>query len=115
MPLEGKSQAVQSLPRVDGGNSVSCRHRLRPNRSQTNCRTPFQLGKGLLEDLNAHLESQGLGLGEGTIVDASIIEAPSPTRNRAGDWGPDMHQTRRGNRWHFGRKGHIGVWTRRRA
>ena len=43
-----------------------------------------QLGKGLLEEINAYLESQGLGLREGTIVDASIIEAPSSTKNRAG-------------------------------
>ena len=42
-----------------------------------------ELGKGLLEEINAHLESQGLRLREGTIVDASIIEAPSSTKNRS--------------------------------
>ena len=68
-----------------------------------------QLGQGLLEDINAHLESQGLKIREGTIVDATIIEAPSSTKNRAGERNPEMHQTRKGNQWHFGMKAHIGV------
>ena len=62
-----------------------------------------ELGKGLLDEINAHLESQGLRLREGTIVDASIIEAPSSTKNRAGERDPEMHQTKKGNQWHFGR------------
>ena len=68
-----------------------------------------QLGQGLLEEINAHLESQGLRLREGTIVDASIIEAPSSTKNRCGKRDPEMHQTKKGNQWHFGMKAHIGV------
>ena len=68
-----------------------------------------QLGKGLFEEINAHLESQGLRLREGNIVDASIIEAPSSTKNRSGERDPDMHQTKKGNKWHFGMKLHIGV------
>ena len=67
------------------------------------------LGQGLLEEINAHLESQGLKLREGTIVDASIIEAPSSTKNRAGERDPEMRQTKKGNQWHFGMKAHIGV------
>ena len=67
------------------------------------------LGQGLLEEINAHLESQGLRLKEGTIVDASIIEAPSSTKNRTGERDPEMHQTKKGNQWHFGMKVHIGV------
>ena len=67
------------------------------------------LGKGLLEEINADLESQGLRLKEGTIVDASIIEAPSSTKNRSGERDLDMHQTKKGNQWHFGMKVHIGV------
>ena len=67
------------------------------------------LGQGLLEEINAHLESQGLKLREGTIVDATIIEAPSSTKNRAGERDPEMHQTKKGNQWHFGMKAHIGV------
>ena len=68
-----------------------------------------QLGKGLLEEINAHPESQGLRLREGTIVDAGIIEAPSSTKNLAGERDPEMHQTKKGNQWHFGMKAHIGV------
>ena len=68
-----------------------------------------QLGLGLLEEINAHLESQGLRLREGTIVDASIIEAPSSTKNRCGKRDPQMHQTKKGNQWYFGMKAHIGV------
>ena len=67
------------------------------------------LGQGLLEEISAHLESQGLKLREGTIVDASIIKAPSSTKNRAGERDPEMHQTKKGNQWHFGMKLHIGV------
>ena len=67
------------------------------------------LGQGLLQEINAHLESQGLKLREGTIVDATIIEAPSSTKNRAGERDPEMHQTKKGNQWHFGMKAHIGV------
>ena len=68
-----------------------------------------QLGEGLMKEINGHLESQGLRLQEGTIVDASIIEAPSSTKNREGERDPEMHQTKKGNQWHFGMKMHIGV------
>ena len=67
------------------------------------------LGQGLFEEINAHLESQGLWLREGTIVGATIIEAPSSTKNRARERDPEMRQTRKGNKWHFGMKVHIGV------
>ena len=67
------------------------------------------LGKSLFEEINRHLEPQGLRLREGTIVHASIIEAPSSTKNRAGERDPEMHHTKKGNQWHFGMKLHIGV------
>ena len=67
------------------------------------------LGPGLLEEINARLESQGLKLREGTIVDAAIIEAPPSTKNRSGERDPEMNQTRKGKQWHFGMKAHIGV------
>lgn len=67
------------------------------------------LGSGLFEEINRHLESQGLRLREGTIVDASIIEAPSSPKNRAGQRDPEMRQTKKGNQWHFGMKVHIGA------
>ena len=67
------------------------------------------LGQGLFEEINAHLESQGLRLREGTTLDARIIEAPSSTKDRSGERNPEMHQTKMGNQWHFGMKAHIGV------
>ena len=68
-----------------------------------------ELGSGLFEEINRYLESKGLRLQEGTIVDASIIAAPSSTKNRAKERDPEMHQTKKGNEWHFGMKVHIGV------
>ena len=68
-----------------------------------------RLGQGLMEEINRHLAIQGLRLREGTIVDASIIEAPSSTKNGAGERDPQMRQTKKGNEWHFGMKVHIGV------
>ena len=69
----------------------------------------YKLGQGLLDEINAHLGSHGLKLGEGTIVDATITPAPSSTKNRAGERDPEMHQTKKGNQWRFGMKAHIGV------
>ena len=68
-----------------------------------------ELGQGLFEEINRHLEAQGLRLREGTIVDASIIEAPSSTKNRGGARDPEMHQAKKGNERHFGMKLRIGV------
>ena len=67
------------------------------------------LGTKLFETINAHLAKRGLRLREGTIVDASIIEAPSSTKNRRRARDPEMHQTKKGNEWRFGMKLHIGV------
>ena len=67
------------------------------------------LGEVLFAELNAHLGSQGHRLKRGTIVDASIIEAPSSTKNQAGKRDPEMHQTKKGKQWYFGMKAHIGV------
>ena len=55
-----------------------------------------QLGQGLFAEIHRHLEDQGLRLREGTIVDATIIEAPSSTKNRTGQRDPEMHQVKKG-------------------
>ena len=67
------------------------------------------LGLGLFQEINAHLESQGLRVWEGTIVDATIIEASSSTKNRSGMRDPEKHQVKKGNQYHFGMKPHIGM------
>jgi len=67
------------------------------------------LGKKLFKEINAHLDDQGLILKEGSIVDASIIAAPTSTKNKARERDPEMHQTKKGNEWHFGMKMHIGT------
>jgi IS5 family transposase len=59
-----------------------------------------------------HLKSQGLKVGTGTIVDATLISAPTSTKNKARRRDPEMHQTKKGNQWHFGMKAHIGVDSR---
>ena len=67
------------------------------------------LGRALFEEINAHLASRGYRLRAGTIVDASIVSAPSSTRNRAGKRDPEMRQTKKGKEWFFGMKAHVGV------
>jgi IS5 family transposase len=67
------------------------------------------LTRALFEEINAHLAEQGLLMRAGTIVDATIIAAPSSTKNRDQTRDADMHQTKKGNQWYFGMKAHIGV------
>jgi len=68
-----------------------------------------QLTPRIFAAINAHLTQQGLLLKEGSVVDATIIEAPSSTKNRDGRRDPKMHQARKGQTWHFGLKVHIGT------
>ena len=63
----------------------------------------------LLATINATLAQKGLMLKTGTVVDATLIAAPSSTKNKDGKRDPEMHQTKKGNQWHFGMKAHIGV------
>jgi IS5 family transposase len=68
-----------------------------------------QLGAALFAKVGEVLQSQGMKVGKGTIVDATIIAAPSSTKNAKRERDPEMHQTRKGQQWHFGMKLHIGV------
>ncbi len=63
----------------------------------------------MLDAVNVHLEAKGIKIATGTIVDATIIHAPSSTKNSTGERDPEMHQTKKGNQWYFGLKAHIGV------
>ncbi len=67
------------------------------------------LGRAIFQEINGWLTDAGIILKEGTLVDATIIEAPTSTKNNARQRDPDMHQTKKGNQWHFGMKAHIGV------
>ncbi len=67
------------------------------------------LGKRLFAAVGGHLQAKGLKVSRGTIVDATIISAPSSTKNACGKRDPEMHQVKKGNQWYFGMKAHVGV------
>ena len=68
-----------------------------------------ELSPRILQIINDKLSAQGLMLKSGTVVDATLIAAPSSTKNKDGKRDPEMHQVKKGNQWHFGMKAHIGV------
>lgn len=68
-----------------------------------------KLTEAMFKEINAHLGERGLLMREGTLVDATIIAAPPSTKNKDNARDPEMHQTKKGNQWHFGMKAHIGV------
>jgi len=67
------------------------------------------LAAQMLATVNAVLQERGLMLRSGTVVDATLISAPSSTKNRTGERDPEMRQTKKGNNWYFGMKAHIGA------
>ncbi|WP_442935579.1 IS5 family transposase [Nitratireductor sp. CH_MIT9313-5] len=67
------------------------------------------LTQAIFADVNAHLSDKGITLRSGTLVDATIIDAPSSTKNKAKARAPEMSSTKKGNDWYFGMKAHIGV------
>ena len=69
----------------------------------------YGLTEAIFADVNAHLAAKGITLRSGTLVDATIIDAPSSTKNKAGVRDPEMSSTKKGNTWYFGMKAHIGV------
>jgi IS5 family transposase len=101
------SQALQRFARIDlsaegvpdATTLLNFRHLLETH----------DLCKGLFTAINADLAVRGLLLREGTLVDATLIAAPSSTKNAKRERDPEMHQTRKGNQWYFGMKAHIGA------
>lgn len=101
------SHALQSFARIDlaaegvpdATTLLKFRHLLETH----------DLCKGLFGAINADLAARGLLLREGTLVDATLIAAPSSTKNQAKQRDPEMHQTRKGNQWYFGMKAHLGA------
>ncbi len=86
-------------PRPDETTILNFRHLLEQH----------ALGAVLLAEISQHLATRGMRLREGTIVDATIIDAPASTKNYAQQRDPEMHQVKKGNQWYFGMKAHIGV------
>lgn len=87
----------QSVP--DATTLMGFRHLLEAN----------GLPQAMLVEVNAMLIERGLLMSKGTLVDATLIAAPSSTKNQEHARDPEMHQTKKGNAWHFGLKAHIGV------
>ena len=82
-------------PRPDETTILNFRHLLEQH----------DLGAALLAEVTQHLAARGVRLREGTIVDATIIDAPASTQNRTQQRDPEMHQVKKGNQWYFGMKG----------
>jgi transposase, IS5 family len=93
----GIDLSVESVP--DATTLLGFRHLLEAH----------DLTQGLLREVTAHLGERELLLKEGTLVDATIIAAPPSTKNAEKARDPEMHQTKKGNEWHFGMKAHIGT------
>ena len=68
-----------------------------------------ELTRAIFEAVNAYLRERGILLREGTLVDATLIDAPSSTKNKQGARDPEMTSTKKGNAWYFGMKAHVGV------
>ena len=97
--LRTSARLSLSEPIPDETTILNFRHLLEEN----------DLAEDILKLVNAHLARKGLLLKRGSIVDATIIAAPSSTKNAEGKRDPDMHQTKKGEQWYFGMKAHIGV------
>ena len=99
-PLYREFARLDEFSRMpDESTILRFRHRLEKHK----------LADGILATVNALLSSQGLMLKEGSAVDATLIAAPSSTKNKQGKRDPKMHASKKGNQWHFGMKAHIGV------
>ncbi len=93
----GIDLSFQSVP--DATTLMGFRHLLEAN----------DLTKAMLVEVNVMLMERGLLMTKGTLVDATLIAAPSSTKNKEHGRDPEMHQAKKGNQWYFGMKAHIGV------
>jgi IS5 family transposase len=104
------SQAMRGFVGIDLGRepvpdeTTACRFR--------HLLEQHDLGRRLFDEVQRHLTTKGLKIATGTIVDATIINAPSSTKNAKKARDPEMHQTKKGNQWYFGMKAHLGVDSR---
>jgi IS5 family transposase len=97
MRLFAKLSLDQAIP--DRTTIMNFRHLLEQHR----------LARQLFDAVNQWLSDTGIMMKQGTLVDATLIEAPCSTKNKRGERDGEMHQTKKGNQWYFGMKAHIGV------
>ena len=100
------SRAFSAFCRVDSSNQIPDGDTIGRFR---NILAQHCLQQELFEDIRKRLQVKGLLLMKGTIVDSTLVAAPSSTKNQKKERDPDAHQTKKGNQWYFGYKGHIGV------
>lgn len=93
----GIDLSVESVP--DATTLMGFRHLLETH----------ALPQAMLKQVNTLLRERGLLMSQGTLIDATLIAAPSSTKNKQHERDPAMHQTRKGNQWYFGMKAHIGA------
>jgi transposase, IS5 family len=99
-PLYGEFAQLEALSRLpDESTILRFRHRLEKHK----------LAQKILEVVNDLLSQRGLLLKTGTVVDATLIPAPTSTKNKDKARDPEMHSSKKGNQWHFGMKAHIGA------
>ena len=99
-PLYSEFAELQAMSRLpDESTILRFRHRLEKHK----------LAEQILNTVNDLLSARGLLLKAGTVVDATLIPAPTSTKNKDKARDPDMHSSKKGNQWHFGMKAHIGV------
>jgi len=110
---EGIEDAIYDSQSIRGFVGVDLTHESAPDATTLlkfrRLLEKHNLTRRIFDEINVHLASKGLVMREGTIVDATLIAAPPSTKNRDKERDPEMHQSKKGNDWHFGMKAHVGV------
>lgn len=110
---EGVEDAIYDSQAIRGFVGIDLTHESAPDATTLlkfrRLLEKHKLTERIFNEINGHLASKGLMMREGTIVDATLIAAPPSTKNKDGKRDPAMHQSKKGNDWHFGMKAHIGV------
>jgi IS5 family transposase len=110
---EGVEDAIYDSQSIRGFVGIDLTHESAPDATTLlkfrRLLEKHELTRRIFDEINGHLASKGLMMREGTIVDATLIAAPPSTKNSDKERDPEMHQSKKGNDWHFGMKAHIGV------
>lgn len=110
---EGIEDAIYDSQSVRGFVGIDLTHESAPDATTLlkfrRLLEQHKLTRRIFDEINGHLASKGLVMREGTIVDATLIAAPPSTKNHDKERDAEMHQSKKGNDWHFGMKAHVGV------